>query len=227
MKRVLLPLLLILASCSNPQPGPDKTATGTVLGAGWGAGAGAIIGHQLSYAGEGAAIGAGFGLVNGAMNGFGFDSIENVQLEHEKQLASLKLQNQHNGEQLAGLQRKLDDAIASDAHVGISHLYFDPDSSNLRAGSMSNLEAIANNLLARVQGYNVHVVGHADDSGTPDYNQRLSEARARTVSAYLAQKGVALDQMKVQSKGSQQPLASNSTETGRQLNRRVDIYLSK
>ena len=65
--------VLFISGCSNPQPGPDKTAAGAVLGAGWGAGAGAVIGNQVNYGGEGAAIGAGFGFVQGGLEGAGYD----------------------------------------------------------------------------------------------------------------------------------------------------------
>ena len=220
-------LSLFLVGCSNPQSGPDKSLGGAVLGAGWGAGTGAIIGNQLSYAGEGAAIGAGFGLVSGAISGGGYDLAEGAMLEEERQLASLKVQNVANARHLKNVQGQLDRAIERGSLGGAYQVFFDGDASNLRAGAIANLEVLAESLKKDPAAVKVNVVGHADDSGDPDYNARLSEARARAVSAYLAARGISLDQINVQSFGSQRPLVSNASPEGRQLNRRVDIYIGK
>ena len=217
--------LFYLNGCHNPQAGPDKTLAGAVLGAGWGAGSGAVVGHQLDYTGQGAAVGAGFGAVAGAISGAGYDLTESTQLHQEKQLASLRVQNQTNSQAIGRLQNRLDQAISTEKNSGIYQVYFDADATNLRAGAVANLEVIAETIKQSAYAYVVNVVGHADDAGTPDYNERLAEARARTVSAYLAERGVSLGQIQVRSFGSKRPLATNSTDAGRQLNRRVDVYL--
>lgn len=216
---------LLLVACSNPQEGPDKTIGGAVLGAGWGAGAGAIIGHQVSYAGEGAAIGAGFGAVGGALAGVGNDLNEDAIIEQEKALASLKLQNDANSRQLSNLQNSLDRTVASNMAGGVHQVFFDVDVTSLRAGSIADLEVIAEQIQKNPHLSRVNVVGHSDDAGTPEYNTRLAEARARSVSAFLSSKGIPLSQIKVSSFGSQRPVANNNSDVGRQLNRRVDIYL--
>lgn len=218
---------VLLCACSRPQPGPDKTVGGALLGAGWGAGTGAVIGHQLSYAGEGTAIGAGFGAVAGATSGATYDFIEQTQIEQENELAALRTQNAANAQSLAQLQFRLDQAISSDIAGGIYQVFFDPDQSNLRSGSIANLELIAEQIKSSPFAYAVNVVGHADDAGDPKYNERLAEARARNVSAYLSGRGLSLGQIKVQSFGSKRPIASNTSETGRQLNRRVDVFIGK
>lgn len=218
---------VLLAACSTPQPGPDKTIAGAVLGAGWGAGAGAVVGHQVSYAGEGVAVGAGFGLVGGALTGAGFDRIEETQVEQEEMLASLKLQNLANQRELEFIQGKLDRALASDLAGSFFQVFFDPDATNLRSGAVAQLEVIAQTLKSSPALGKVNIVGHSDDEGTPDYNSRLSESRARTVSSYLATQGIPLDQIVVKSFGSQRPVASNTSEAGRQLNRRVDVFVTR
>jgi len=225
-------ILSVIASvtilgCSNPQPGPDKTAAGTILGAGWGAGAGAVIGNQVSYAGEGAAIGAGFGAVAGALSGGAYDLAEGTQLDQERQLASLKVQNITNQRELERLQARHDDSAGTDLAGGVYQVFFDDDATNLRAGAISNLEVITESIKASPRAYKINVVGHTDDAGSPEYNERLAEARARAVSAYIAARGIAMDQIKVTSFGAQRPIATNSTPVGRQLNRRVDIYISR
>jgi len=219
--------LLGLTACSNPQPGPDKTIAGAVLGAGWGAGAGAVIGNQVGHTGEGAGIGAGFGAVEGMITGAGYDLAESTQIKQENQLASLKIQNMANGRQLQKLQAKLDHAITTSINGGVYQVFFDADATSLRSGAIANLEIIANTLSSSPHAYAVNITGHTDDSGSPKYNERLAQARARSVSAYLAARGISMDQMKITSYGSKRPIASNGTPVGRQLNRRVDIYIGR
>jgi outer membrane protein OmpA-like peptidoglycan-associated protein len=213
--------------CSRPNSNSDQTVAGAVLGAGWGAGAGAVIGNQVSSPGQGAAVGAGFGLVSGAMVGYSNDRTEDSQAKLEKQLASLKIQSLTNQRQLQDMQVSIDNGQAGASASGLSQVFFDDDASSLRSGSIANLETIADSLRTSLKAFKIKVVGHSDDAGTPDYNLRLSEARARTVASYLAARGISMDQISIESRGSTQPLLSNTTAEGRQMNRRVDIFVSR
>jgi outer membrane protein OmpA-like peptidoglycan-associated protein len=65
------------------------------------------------------------------------------------------------------------------------------------------------------------VVGHTDSTGSEAYNQRLSERRAETVSAYLQRKGVAVGRLAAFGAGESEPIADNRTAEGRAQNRRV------
>ena len=68
------------------------------------------------------------------------------------------------------------------------------------------------------------IEGHTDNKGTDEYNLRLSEQRARSVTAYLARKfAINDDRMLVAGLGEEQPIAGNDTDQGRQKNRRVQI----
>jgi outer membrane protein OmpA-like peptidoglycan-associated protein len=69
------------------------------------------------------------------------------------------------------------------------------------------------------------VVGHTDDVGTNAYNQSLSERRALSVAQYLESKRVDALRLATAGKGETQPRSSNGTESGRQENRRVEIYV--
>lgn len=231
---LLLLIAVTISSCNNPQPGPDKTIAGALLGAGWGAGAGAIIGNNVggefnegNRPGEGAAIGAGFGLVSGALTGAGYDLVETTQINNEKELASLRIQNASNGQQIAQIQAKVDRAVSGAASLGIVYqVFFDVDATSLRTGATANLEVVAESIKSSPSAGRVKVVGHSDDAGTPAYNQKLAEARASAVSGYLASRGVASDQIISESHGATRPIATNTTPVGRQLNRRVDVYIS-
>lgn len=219
--------IAFFAGCNSPAHGPDKTAAGGLLGGGWGAGAGAIVGKQVSHVGSGTAIGAGLGVAAGALSGAGYDLIESDMKEQEMELASLKAQNDANRAQINLVQTSLDRLASSTAGFGVFQVFFEIDATNLKAGSLANLEVIADSIKSNPHAAQIVVVGHADDSGSPDYNQQLSEARAREVMTYLMRRGISRDQIKIKSMGSKSPIASNISPVGRQLNRRVDVYIGK
>ncbi len=67
------------------------------------------------------------------------------------------------------------------------------------------------------------IVGHADSTGEADYNQGLSERRAKAVADYFAQNGIDDNRFTSSGRGEMDPIASNETREGRAKNRRVDI----
>lgn len=216
-----------LIGCENPQAGPDKSLGGALLGAGWGAGAGAVIGNQVSTPGKGVAVGAGFGAAAGLLMGMGYDLEEGVQLEQNRQLAALKLQNTANHFELAKLQTQLDTTMGNDPLGGVYTVFFDEDQTNLRLGATSALESVAEAIKASPASQLIHVVGHTDDTGRPDYNEKLALARAQSVAGYLAARGISTDQIKVESFGALRPVATNRSAAGRQLNRRTEVYTTR
>jgi outer membrane protein OmpA-like peptidoglycan-associated protein len=72
----------------------------------------------------------------------------------------------------------------------------------------------------------LQIEGHTDNIGSDSYNQRLSEQRAAAVRDYLVSQGVPLNNVFAVGFGKGNPVASNSTPQGRQLNRRVDVVMS-
>jgi outer membrane protein OmpA-like peptidoglycan-associated protein len=225
IKTVVVITSSTLLACSNPQSGPDKTIAGALLGAGWGAGAGAVVGNQVSTPGKGTAVGSGFGAVAGILMGMGYDLEEGVQLEQNRQLASLQIQAAANHNSLLKLQSKLDSSLCTNPLSGVYTVFFDEDQTNLRLGAFSSLEAVAEALKKSPRFSRILVAGHTDDTGRPDYNERLASGRADSVAAYLASRGVALDQLKIESHSAKRPVATNRTAAGRQLNRRVEVTL--
>ena len=71
------------------------------------------------------------------------------------------------------------------------------------------------------------VEGHTDAQGEDAYNLKLSEDRAASVVAWLAEHGVDAARLTPQGFGESRPVADNATETGRQLNRRVEVAISR
>ena len=69
------------------------------------------------------------------------------------------------------------------------------------------------------------VVGHTDAVGSTEYNQSLSQRRATAALAYLVSQGVSRDRLQALGRGESEPISVNDTETGRQLNRRVEVAI--
>ncbi len=69
----------------------------------------------------------------------------------------------------------------------------------------------------------MRIVGNTDSTGSTDANNQLAQQRAQSVMAYLVAHGVDAKRLEVQAQGQNQPVASNATDTGRALNRRVEL----
>lgn len=106
-----------------------------------------------------------------------------------------------------------------------SHLLFDFDESQLKSDVIETLDQLSEDLNT-YDGANVWINGHTDSQGNKDYNQKLSEDRAREVQSYLKKK-VNAEKIHLETKGYGQtkPVASNETEEGREKNRRVEIVV--
>lgn len=104
------------------------------------------------------------------------------------------------------------------------NITFETDSYNLRGAFYSTLDSVAL-VLAKYADTTMRVTGHTDNTGSKAYNQTLSEQRANAVARYLETKGVAGQRMFVQGRGFADPVADNSTATGRAENRRVELYI--
>ena len=72
----------------------------------------------------------------------------------------------------------------------------------------------------------IDIIGHTDSKGSKEYNQRLSEKRARSVAHYLESREVISERVAADGMGEADPVASNDTREGRAMNRRVEIKLS-
>lgn len=99
---------------------------------------------------------------------------------------------------------------------------FELNSSKLKPESAGKLDELVQVLTDFPQS-EVEIVGHTDSSGAADYNQMLSEKRAQSVAAVLADRGVDPNRISVSGEGESNPIASNETREGRAQNRRVDI----
>jgi OmpA-OmpF porin, OOP family len=116
----------------------------------------------------------------------------------------------------------LADALAKSCHVALEGIYFDFNKATLKPESDPALEKVAA-LLASNPTLKLEVQGHTDNVGTPAYNQKLSDARAAAVKAWLVAHGAAAARLTSHGYGFTQPVAGNDTDAGRAKNRRVEI----
>jgi len=114
-------------------------------------------------------------------------------------------------------------AIHDSGKVAVYGLYFETDKDTVKAESQPALAEIAK-LLNSDPALRLHVVGHTDNQGKPDYNLDLSRRRAASVVAELTAKyGVPATRLDAFGCGLYAPVASNGAEEGRAMNRRVEL----
>jgi len=205
-KILIIAVAIAMAGCATDDPN-KRTKTGAAIGAV----AGAILGHQLdddSGRFVGAAVGA---LAGGAVGNY----MDKQEQEFDTALADEQRQNDIE------IQRLQDETLKIDISNEVS---FDFGRADLKTSFRPTLDKVAG-VLKRYPNSIVHVVGHTDSVGSDAYNERLSEQRALAVVDYLASIGVARDRLRSEGRGETEPRDTNATEAGRQLNRRVELYV--
>jgi len=103
---------------------------------------------------------------------------------------------------------------------------FASDSAELNPDARIVLKHIAPQLKAAVD-FEIEVIGHTDNTASAAHNQKLSQARARSVADELIQLGVAGDRLTVTGRGEYDPIAPNTTEEGKRKNRRIEFKLTR
>jgi outer membrane protein OmpA-like peptidoglycan-associated protein len=195
--------------------GPDNrpfTAkeTGILLGAAGGMVLGAVAYKKNRT--KGALVGAiGGGLAGGVVGTY----MDNQRQDLEKNLAREVQAGQARIEKLPGNVVRV---------TMTNQSAFDTDSAEIKPTFHSTMDKLAD-VVVRYGKTTLTVVGHTDDTGSNDYNQKLSERRAVSVAQYLEMRRVDGMRLATAGKGETQPVASNASDAGRQANRRVEIYV--
>jgi OOP family OmpA-OmpF porin len=101
-------------------------------------------------------------------------------------------------------------------------MLFDTNSSYVKDEAYPFLDQVVT-ILRNNPEMKVEIQGHADSTGTAEYNLWLSQRRANRVMEYLVDKGINAERLVAKGYGSTQPVASNGTEQGRAQNRRVEL----
>lgn len=129
-----------------------------------------------------------------------------------------------------GFEKNLGDVTLQKVAVGkkivLNNIFFDSNESTLRKESFSELER-AVKLMNEMVSLQIEISGHTDNIGSSKSNRQLSELRAKAVKDFLISKGCDKDRLKYKGYGSGQPISTNNTEIGRQLNRRTEFKVLK
>ena len=214
---IALPLtaVFLLSACATNDLGDQrdlsKTQKGAIIGSLSGAALGAIINHKNR--GKGALIGA----IGGGLAGTG------VGYYMDKQSKDLELQLQpeiQRGE-ISIEKRASDNALLVSM---TSSTGFDTNSAVLKPGYTTTLNKISR-VLNQYGKTTVSIIGHTDNVGSHADNQMLSDNRAQSVQNYFSSQNVNPLRLEAYGRGETAPRADNNTEAGRQLNRRVELWI--
>lgn len=115
--------------------------------------------------------------------------------------------------------------IAVGSKIILKNIFFDFDKATLRPESTNELERLTNLLKVDAPTLKIEISGHTDSKGADAYNKTLSNNRAKAVVDYLVSKGIAADRLTSAGYGEEQPIATNDTDEGRQLNRRTEFKI--
>jgi outer membrane protein OmpA-like peptidoglycan-associated protein len=202
---VVFAVTLCISIVSMMGCGASNALKGGGIGAGVGGVAGGVIGKQLGNTAVGAIIGAAVGGTTGALIGRHMDRQAE---EMRKDIKNAKIER--IGE---GIKITFDSGIL-----------FEINSSELQSVAKANIETLSA-ILNKYPDTNILIEGDTDNTGSEEYNQKLSERRAQAVADY--QKGLGVDGSRISTVGLGElnPIVSNDTENGRQQNRRVEVAI--
>ncbi|MGH8804862.1 MAG: OmpA family protein [Polaromonas sp.] len=199
----------VLSGCANM----SQTQQDTAKGAGIGAVAGALLGAAVDGS-KGAAKGAVLGGAVGAGGGY----IWSKKMQEQK--AAMEKATAGTGvavSQTADNRLKLD--IPSDVSFDVG-----------RSAIKPNFAPVLNHFATSLNQNpvtTVTIIGHTDSTGSDAINNPLSVDRADAARDYLVSRGVARTRIVTDGRGSREPVADNSTQQGRDKNRRVEIYVAE
>ena len=194
--------LVFMAGCSTA----TRSQKGAVIGAAGGGAVGAVVGKVAGNTAMGAIIGAAAGGVTGAVIGRKMDK------------------------QAEAIAKEMKDAEVIREGEGIiirfnEKVLFAYDRADLNVAAKTNLDKL-NSILTQYPETNITIIGHTDSKGSEVYNQTLSVNRAGSVTTYAGEKGVNTSRLTAIGKGETDPIATNETEEGRSLNRRVEFVIT-
>lgn len=212
MKRLLILALVVLMTWGCAQP-TTKTQRGAMVGTGVGAAAGAGLGQAIGGDTEATLLGAGIGALVGGLAGGGIGRyMDNQESELRQGFAQSDAVNVQRNANILAVTFKSD-------------VLFDIDSAALKAGAHTEISRVAR-VLNEYPQTSIVVAGHTDSTGSEEHNQALSERRAQSVKNALIDQGVSASRVTTVGYGETQPIASNYTPEGRQMNRRVVVTIA-
>ena len=145
-------------------------------------------------------------------SGFGMEDIFSFQLPESKQ-----------AEEISDLEMDIL-SETSGGEIILNNVLFETDSYQLIKSSFSELDALLD-YLQKNPKVKIHIEGHTDNIGDTEYNQELSENRAKEVCNYLQDRGVSPKRLTYKGYGESSPITTNKTEEGRSKNRRTSFLI--
>ena len=203
---------LTLSGCADM----STTQRNTGIGAGAGAALGAVIGRATAGGNKtrSTATGAAIGAVLGAGGAYLWSrQMEEQRIAMEQAAAGTGV----------GVTKTADNQLKLDIPSDIS---FDSGRYDVKPNMRPILDRFASTLNQNPVT-TVSIVGHTDNQGTDAVNNPLSVNRAGAVRDYLVGRGVAMNRISIDGRGSHQPIADNGTAQGRAMNRRVEIFVAE
>lgn len=184
----------------------NRSQKGAAIGVGGGAAIGAVVGKALGNTAMGAIVGAAVGGTAGAIIGNKMDK----QAEEMKQV--------------------LGDAEVRRVGEGIvvefkEKILFAFDKADLGSSAQQNLTKL-DNVLTKYPDTNIEIIGHTDDKGSNNYNQKLSQRRAVSAATYLKANGIAAARVTTKGMGETDPKVPNTSDASRAENRRVEFVIT-
>ena len=194
-----------LAACTtNPYTGDQQASKAATYGAGAAVACGLVGAIDSGQHARNAALGCG---LIGAGVGAYMD-VQEAKLREELQGTGVSVSREGDNIRL----------------IMPGNITFKTDSYNLRSDFYAVLNSVGL-VLAKYPDTTLRVTGHTDNTGSKQYNQTLSERRARSVADYLTTREVVASRQLVQGMAFDEPIADNGTANGREKNRRVELYI--
>lgn len=123
---------------------------------------------------------------------------------------------------LPGARVDSEGCVLADQTITLEDIHFEFNSAILTPAARQSLQRVVRSLRNQ-PGSRVEIAGHTDSLGNDNYNLKLSQQRANSVRSYLVRNGIDGSRLSAKGYGEQQPIESNATESGRAMNRRVEM----
>ncbi len=215
MKNISIIMAFVLVSGSlftgcEAVKNTNNAQRGAGIGAVSGAVLGGVLGNNLGKGGNGALGAVLGGVVGGVAGGVIGNKMDKQAREIDTALPGAEVVRVGEGIKLV---------------LGENAVRFDTNKSTLTAGAKANLDKLVK-VFNEYPDTNITIFGHTDNTGTPDYNLKLSRERAASVKSYLSGKGLMASRFTTNGLGVAEPIASNDSPEGRSQNRRVEFAIT-